>query len=369
MALVEQTLFDGRRVKIRGITKPIHTFVFSVSTFGESNSLCFYGRRMNPDVTHQGISDVPSCAQPPPNRPSSHDDAFFNLDSLFLDMPFEKDLPTDDELKETLKCLDSQPLDLFPPTEHYSDVQLEKFVEQQNSPSTYENGSERFWIEHSTQNLSDQSTWPHCGEKNVKMESNYVPCLFDPALVGAQGFVPRHLSRSSVLSSSKFRYDGSHKVLKANSNSLKKSFRGVSRHRLTQRWEASLWLNGKQLYLGGFNVQEDAARAYDLAALACKGAKASTNFRAAEYERQLRELHDHSEEEVVAYIRRRSTAFSRGRSKYRGVSGQSGRWEARIGSFKGRKNVRVLSRPSLGLTLFLRFLFSHIEDAGVLWCL
>ena len=119
-----------------------------------------------------------------------------------------------------------------------------------------------------------------------------------------------------------------------------KAFRGVSRHRLTQRWEASLWLNGKQLYLGGFDVQEEAARAYDLAAIACKGLdKATTNFDANEYQAQLAELAGFSEQEVVAHIRRRSTAFSRGRSRFRGVSGQTGRWEARIGSFRGRKNV------------------------------
>lgn len=46
------------------------------------------------------------------------------------------------------------------------------------------------------------------------------------------------------------------------------------------------------------------------------------------------------QDEVVAYVRRRSSAFSRGKSRFRGVSGHNGRWEARIGSFGGRKNVR-----------------------------
>jgi len=46
----------------------------------------------------------------------------------------------------------------------------------------------------------------------------------------------------------------------------------------------------------------------------------------------------------VAWVRRRSSAFSRGRSRFRGVSGQAGRWEARIGTFAGRKNVRPQPR-------------------------
>ena len=44
----------------------------------------------------------------------------------------------------------------------------------------------------------------------------------------------------------------------------------------------------------------------------------------------------------MAYVRRKSSAFTRGKSRYRGVSGHSGRWEARIGTFGGRKNVRCV---------------------------
>lgn len=49
------------------------------------------------------------------------------------------------------------------------------------------------------------------------------------------------------------------------------------------------------------------------------------------------------QEEIVAWVRRRSSAFSRGRSRFRGVSGQQGRWEARIGTFAGRKNARPVA--------------------------
>ncbi len=60
--------------------------------------------------------------------------------------------------------------------------------------------------------------------------------------------------------------------------------------RLTQRWEASLWLSGKQMYLGGFVNEEDAARAYDLAALACKGRSVPTNFAPSDYNDNLSEI-------------------------------------------------------------------------------
>ena len=52
------------------------------------------------------------------------------------------------------------------------------------------------------------------------------------------------------------------------------------------------------------------------------------------------------QEEIVAWVRRRSSAFSRGRSRFRGVSGQAGHWEARIGTFGDRKNVRCRAHPT-----------------------
>ena len=65
---------------------------------------------------------------------------------------------------------------------------------------------------------------------------------------------------------------------------------GLPPCRLTNRWEASLWLKGRQLYLGGFNSEEDAARAYDIVALSCKGLHVATNFPSAAYTAELAEL-------------------------------------------------------------------------------
>lgn len=49
-------------------------------------------------------------------------------------------------------------------------------------------------------------------------------------------------------------------------------FRGVTHHCRTGRWEAHLWKNGKQVYLGGFSDEAQAALAYDLAAIKARGA-------------------------------------------------------------------------------------------------
>ena len=56
------------------------------------------------------------------------------------------------------------------------------------------------------------------------------------------------------------------------------SFKGVTKHRCTGRWEAHIWQDGKQVYLGGFNSSSAAATAYDLMAVKLKGASAQLNF-------------------------------------------------------------------------------------------
>ncbi|XP_073040987.1 AP2-like ethylene-responsive transcription factor AIL5 [Primulina eburnea] len=126
-------------------------------------------------------------------------------------------------------------------------------------------------------------------------------------------------------------------------------FRGVSRHKWTGRYEAHLWdkltwnvtqkKKGKQVYLGAYDDEEAAARAYDLAALKYWGTSTLTNFPISDYEKEIEIMQTLTKEEYLASLRRKSSGFSRGISKYRGVARHhhNGRWEARIGRVFGNK--------------------------------
>ncbi|TYH49165.1 hypothetical protein ES332_D10G117200v1 [Gossypium tomentosum] len=128
-------------------------------------------------------------------------------------------------------------------------------------------------------------------------------------------------------------------------------YRGVTRHRWTGRYEAHLWDNscrregqarkGRQVYLGGYDKEEKAARAYDLAALKYWGPTATTNFPISDYSKDLEEMKHATKQEFIASLRRKSSGFSRGASIYRGVTRhhQQGRWQARIGRVAGNKDL------------------------------
>ncbi|KAI3704755.1 hypothetical protein L1987_74983 [Smallanthus sonchifolius] len=121
-------------------------------------------------------------------------------------------------------------------------------------------------------------------------------------------------------------------------------YRGVSKHRWTGRYEAHLWdklswnvtqkKKGKQ---GAYDEEESAARAYDLAALKYWGSL--TSVKVSDYEKEIKIMQTVTKEEYLASLRRRSSGFSRGVSKYRGVARHhhNGRWEARIGRVFGNK--------------------------------
>ncbi|KAL5211081.1 hypothetical protein ABZP36_006704 [Zizania latifolia] len=133
-------------------------------------------------------------------------------------------------------------------------------------------------------------------------------------------------------------------------------YRGVtSRHRWTGRYEAHLWDNscrkdgqtrkGRQVFSscssGGYDAEDKAARAYDLAALKYWGLSRHTNFPLQNYREELESMERMTRQEYVAHLRRRSSGFSRGASIYRGVTRhhQHGRWQARIGRVAGNKDL------------------------------
>ncbi|XP_038701459.1 floral homeotic protein APETALA 2-like isoform X2 [Tripterygium wilfordii] len=117
-------------------------------------------------------------------------------------------------------------------------------------------------------------------------------------------------------------------------------YRGVTFYRRTGRWESHIWDCGKQVYLGGFDTAHAAARAYDRAAIKFRGVEADINFSIEDYEEDLKQMCKLTKEEFVHVLRRQSTGFPRGSSKYRGVTlHKCGRWEARMGQFLGKKYV------------------------------
>ncbi|KAF2302411.1 hypothetical protein GH714_036220 [Hevea brasiliensis] len=141
---------------------------------------------------------------------------------------------------------------------------------------------------------------------------------------------------------------GDQTVAAAAATTVKRSsrFRGVSRHRWTRRYEAHLWDKGswnptqrKKGKQGAYDEEEQAARAYDLAALKYWGTSTFTNFPVSDYEKEINIMKNVTKEEYLASLRRRSNGFSRGVSKYRGVARHhhNGRWEARIGRVLGNK--------------------------------
>ncbi|KAI5575603.1 hypothetical protein BDE02_10G222200 [Populus trichocarpa] len=134
-------------------------------------------------------------------------------------------------------------------------------------------------------------------------------------------------------------------------NSGKRSsiYRGVTRHRWTGRFEAHLWdksswnsiqnKKGKQGEFCAYDNEEAAAHTYDLAALKYWGSETTLNFPIETYTKEIEEMQKVTKEEYLASLRRQSSGFSRGVSKYRGVARHhhNGRWEARIGRVYGNK--------------------------------
>lgn len=108
--------------------------------------------------------------------------------------------------------------------------------------------------------------------------------------------------------------------------------------RLTGRLSERLLGGPGARAVGGFDSEEQAALAYDIAAVKCRGNDAVTNYPIANYAQELANLEQVTKDELVLSLRRQSKGFVKGTSKYRGVTRhQKGKWEARIGQLVGKK--------------------------------
>ncbi|KAK8514701.1 hypothetical protein V6N13_103142 [Hibiscus sabdariffa] len=160
----------------------------------------------------------------------------------------------------------------------------------------------------------------------------------------------------------------------------KKQIQGDGEERYsTDRYETFLWDSSdprQKGKTGGYDDEESAARAYDLASLKVWGESASLNFPMHNYEKELEEMKYYSKNEYFLFLRRQasnlieefipifhcdlkllkvfvswlqtsqifrnSKGFAKGASIYRGVSRNSDfkKWQARIGKGKDlRKGI------------------------------
>ena len=67
-------------------------------------------------------------------------------------------------------------------------------------------------------------------------------------------------------------------------------YKGVSWHHLRNKWRARLHIDGKEIHLGLFTIEEEAARTYDRAAIEHFGIYANLNFPIEDYLDYIEEL-------------------------------------------------------------------------------
>lgn len=94
-----------------------------------------------------------------------------------------------------------------------------------------------------------------------------------------------------------------------------KKFRGVTKHKRTQRYEAHIWESKKQIYLGGFESELLAARSHDIMALKCKGPLCDAlNFEKSDYNDVMGLLPACDKEDIICCLRNYSKTCGQGSS-------------------------------------------------------
>ena len=116
--------------------------------------------------------------------------------------------------------------------------------------------------------------------KRSRLAIFYVTGKFPNGVVDHKN-LKRHDDRYSNLRIVSFNQNLYNKSLYSNNSS---NFKGVYYRKSTDKWISQIQVNGKRIHLGVFGELEEAARAYDLAAIKYFGDFANTNFPIENYE-------------------------------------------------------------------------------------
>ena len=101
-----------------------------------------------------------------------------------------------------------------------------------------------------------------------------------------------------------------------------------------------------QVYLGTFDTEGQAARAYGLAAVKCLGQAAMTNFPMSDYDQELKHLDSVTMEGLLKQLHMQGNLKRQGKgsnqytSQYRGVSKHKCWWRAQIKQVRWRTDFR-----------------------------